>query len=269
MPELMPAIIVVSYFAATAMLLFSVRRERPPLRRLSVLLTTAAALLHLLQQAGVWLGPAAAISILNVFSLCALATVLLLLGSLVSARPLFDAGLLALPLAGLAVLLEWLTQAPTTVPATAAPSVAVHVFSSVIAFGVLSVAGVYALLASLIDRFLRAHHLNRLVRSLPPLEVLEGLLFQLILAGFILLTISLATGLIFVEELFAQHLAHKTVLSILAWLVFGTLLWGRRFRGWRGRLAVRLTLAGVALLLLSYFGSKLVLEVVLGRSWQT
>ena len=101
------------------------------------------------------------------------------------------------------------------------------------------------------------------------LEVLEGLLFQLIAAGFILLTVSLGSGMIFINDLFAQHLAHKTILSIVAWLVFGTLLWGRRFRGWRGRVAVRMTLAGILLLLLSYFGTKLVLEVLLERSWQT
>ena len=137
------------------------------------------------------------------------------------------------------------------------------------AFGVLSVAGVYALFVTLIDHFLRQHHLNRLIRTLQALEVLEGLLFQLIAAGFILLTISLGSGLLFVDDLFAQHLAHKTILSMITWLIFGTLLWGRRFRGWRGRVAVRMTLAGILLLLLSYFGSKLVLEVLLERSWQT
>ena len=94
-------------------------------------------------------------------------------------------------------------------------------------------------------------------------------MFQLITAGFILLTVSLGTGLLFVNDLFEQHLAHKTILSIIAWVVFGTLLWCRHFRGWRGRVAVRMTIAGVLLLLLSYFGSKLVLEVFLDRSWQT
>jgi len=104
---------------------------------------------------------------------------------------------------------------------------------------------------------------------LPALDMLERLLFQLITAGLVFLTISLASGLLFVNDLFAQHLAHKTILSIFAWLVFGILLWGRKFRGWRGRVAVRMTLAGIVLLLLSYFGSKLVLEIILNRSWQT
>ena len=74
-------------------------------------------------------------------------------------------------------------------------------------------------------------------------------------------------GFLFVSDLFEQHLAHKTILSILAWLVFGLLLLGRHLWGWRGRTAVRMTIAGVIILLLSYFGSKLVLEVLLGRSW--
>jgi ABC-type uncharacterized transport system permease subunit len=121
---------------------------------------------------------------------------------------------------------------------------------------------------AIIDHFLRRHHLNPLVKSLPPLETLERLLFRLIAMGFILLTVSLGTGLAFVDDLFEQHLAHKTILSIMAWLVFGLLLWGRWQYGWRGRQAVRLTLAGILLLLLAYFGSKLVLETILGRSWR-
>ena len=138
-----------------------------------------------------------------------------------------------------------------------------------VAFGLLSIAAVYALFAAIIDHFLRHHHLNPFVRALPALEVLEGLLFRLIGTGFIVLTVSLASGIMFINDIFAQHLVHKTILSITAWLVFGLLLWGRWKFGWRGRVAVRMTLAGIVLLLLSYFGSKLVLEVFLGRSWQS
>jgi ABC-type uncharacterized transport system permease subunit len=75
--------------------------------------------------------------------------------------------------------------------------------------------------------------------------------------------------MMFINDIFAQHLVHKTLLSFLAWLVFGVLLWGRWRYGWRGSLAVRLTLAGTLLLLVGYFGSKLVLENILGRSWQS
>lgn len=266
----MLALTATLYLLAVVLLYLSIRHTAPGSRKASISIASIAALLHLLTQAQLWLGAEIAqISILNVFSLCALTAVTLLLGSVLFRRSLFDAGLVALPIASVALLAEWLIPVPATVMETHSTAVTIHVFSSITAFGILSVAGVYALFAALIDYFLRRHHLNRLIRTLPALEVLEGLLFQLIAAGFIVLTVSLATGLLFVSDLFAQHLVHKTVLSILAWLVFGALLWGRHFRGWRGRLAVRLTLAGIGLLLLSYFGSKLVLEVLLGQSWQS
>jgi ABC-type uncharacterized transport system permease subunit len=96
---------------------------------------------------------------------------------------------------------------------------------------------------------------------------MERLLFQLIAIGFFLLSLTLLSGLWFIRDWLAQHLAHKTVLSITAWLIFGVLLWGRLRYGWRGRTAIRWTLAGYATLLLAYFGSKLILEQFLGRHW--
>ena len=86
-------------------------------------------------------------------------------------------------------------------------------------------------------------------------------------AGFAVLTLALFSGFIFVRDLFAQHLIHKTVLSCLAWIVFAILLFGRWRFGWRGRVARTWTLSGFALLGLAYFGSKIVLETILGRHW--
>jgi len=81
--------------------------------------------------------------------------------------------------------------------------------------------------------------------------------------GFILLTLALLSGFMFLQDMFAQRLAHKTILSILAWLVFGTLLWGRFRFGWRGQKALIWTLVGFVVLMLAYFGSKFVIEVIL------
>jgi ABC-type uncharacterized transport system permease subunit len=92
-------------------------------------------------------------------------------------------------------------------------------------------------------------------------------MFRLIGAGFVLLTLALLTGFIFVTNLFEQHLFHKTVLSLAAWVLFGILLIGRTRYGWRGRAAVRWALSGFAMLTLAYFGSKFVLETVLGKHW--
>jgi ABC-type uncharacterized transport system permease subunit len=92
---------------------------------------------------------------------------------------------------------------------------------------------------------------------------MEKMLFEIILIGFITLTISLGSGLIFLENMFTQHLAHKTILSIIAWAVFLTLLIGHWKLGWRGKTAIRWTLSGFVSLMLAYFGSKFVLEIIL------
>jgi ABC-type uncharacterized transport system permease subunit len=270
MHENLIAIAAACYLGAALLLYFSFLKSEQKLRRYAALVTGVGMVLHSAGQYRHWFVPGTVeINSLNVLSLCALAVVGILMFSKLLRKSLFDAGLVALPIAAFVLFLEWLLVLPGTELQPRSFEITIHIISSISAFGVLSVAGVYAVFIALIDHFLRKHRLTKLIRTLPALETLESLLFQLITAGFIILTISLGTGLLFVNDLFAQHLAHKTILSIIAWLVFGTLMWGRRFRGWRGRVAVRMTLAGVLILLLSYFGSKLVLEVILERSWQT
>jgi ABC-type uncharacterized transport system permease subunit len=269
MHDVLLLLAALAYLGAVVYLYLSVLRPGRSRRRISVGLAGIGALMHAAAQYHHWVPIGAQeINVLNVLSLCALVVVVLLLASLAMREPLFDAGLVVLPITTLVLVAEWGVHAPGNLVSDDSLGLTVHIVSSVMAFGVLSIAAVYALFVALIDHFLRRHRLNRLMRNLPALEVLEGHLFQLITAGFMILTVSLATGWIFVSDLFEQHLAHKTILSCLAWLVFGVLLWGRYFRGWRGRLAVRLTLAGMVILLLSYFGSKLVLEVMLHSSWQ-
>lgn len=258
------------YILAALCLYVSIGRRSRRLRRVSIVCCFAGAAAHVLAQSGHWILLARPdVSIQNLLSLCALVIVLLLCISVLTRSPLYDASLVALPLAIAVLLLEWLVPSPSLLLHDTSAGTSLHILSSVLAFGVLSIAGVYALFSAVIDHFLRHHHLNPLVQSLPPLETLERLLFQLISIGFVLLTVSLGSGMAYIDDLFAQHLAHKTILSIIAWLIFGLLLWGRWRYGWRGRPAVRLTLAGIILLLLAYFGSKLVLEVMLGRSWHT
>ena len=142
-----------------------------------------------------------------------------------------------------------------------------HILLSMAAAALLFAAAVTALLLVFLDRRLRTRRIADLPSLLPPLDALEKVMFRLIGAGFLCLTLSLFTGFVFVTNLFAQHLIHKTVLSIVAWILFGTLLTGRIRFGWRGRSAVRWTLSGFAVLTLAYFGSKFVLENILGRHW--
>ena len=140
-----------------------------------------------------------------------------------------------------------------------------HAWLALLAYATLAIAALLAVMLWLQERALRRREIHGWLRALPPLVELESLLFRTITVGFILLTATLLTGLLFVENLFAQHLVHKTVLSVLSWLVFGGLLLGRWRHGWRGTKAVHWTLVAMSLLVLAFFGSKYVLELILQR----
>ncbi|WP_293264622.1 cytochrome c biogenesis protein CcsA [Neptunomonas sp.] len=138
----------------------------------------------------------------------------------------------------------------------------VHILLSILSYSIFTVATFQAFLLSRQDHALKQHHTRGLVASLPPLQTMERLLFEMIWIGMILLTASLTTGFLFLDDLFSQHLVHKTLLSIIAWILYAILLWGRTIRGWRSHRAVRWTISGFFLLMLSFFGSKLVLDII-------
>ncbi|MFM8333028.1 MAG: inner membrane protein YpjD [Candidatus Methylumidiphilus sp.] len=203
-------------------------------------------------------------SFLSVSSLAGLLVVGILLLAALS-RPVDKLGVILFPLNAWLLLLKLaLPEAAHTLKIHSWQMNA-HILVSMLAYSFLNMAALQALLLALQDWHLRRRHARGLIRSLPPLQTMEKLLFQLIAAGWVLLGLSLLSGFVFVENLFAQHLVHKTVLSILAWLVFGTLLAGRAVQGWRGPTAIRWTLGGFAALMLAYFGSKMVLEWILNR----
>ena len=261
----MPIIALVAillYLAAAGVLIVPLARRRTPPRTLSFALAALAVIAHLAQliathHGGVDLHFFAALSIVGVCiaGLCVLVNL---------ARPIATLGVIVFPLAAVLLFVD-VFLAPPTQPLPIDWQIKLHVLFALLGYSVLSVAAILAILLAVQERALRAHRISPLVQALPPLTLTESLMFQLIGAGFVLLTLTLITGIVFVTNLFDQHLAHKTVLSIAAWLVFGTLLFGRRRYGWRGRQAVRLTLAGMALLLLAFFGSRFVLELLLKR----
>jgi ABC-type uncharacterized transport system permease subunit len=180
------------------------------------------------------------------------------------ARPVAALGTIVFPLAAILLLVD-VFLAPHTEPLPIDWQIKLHVIFSLLGFSVLCVAAVLAILLALQEHALRARRFDGIAAALPPLTLTETLMFQMIGAGFALLTVAILIGFLFVDNVFAQHLIHKTVLSIAAWIVFGALLLGRWRYGWRGRRAVRLTLAGMFLLLLAFFGSRFVLELVLKR----
>ena len=173
-------------------------------------------------------------------------------------------GVIVYPLAALCLLGYGLHQSD----ATTTPSdwrLQLHAWCALLAYATLAIAALLAVLLWLQERALRRREFHRWLRILPPLTELETVLFRTIAVGFVLLTATLLTGALFVHDLFAQHLAHKTVLSILSWLVFGILLFGRWRYGWRGRTAAAMVLGAMLFLFLAFFGSQFVYDFLLHR----
>jgi ABC-type uncharacterized transport system permease subunit len=189
----------------------------------------------------------------------------------------------ALALAALAVPLPALFPGHASGAYAASLGFKLHLVLAMLAYSLFTLALLHATLMAFVERRL---HQSRQARghggalladgaamlqgplgALPPLLTLERLLFRMISVAFVLLTLTLATGIAFSESLFGRPLRfdHKTVFAVLSWATFALLLAGRHFYGWRGRTALRWTLSGFVMLLLAYIGSRFVLEVLLGR----
>ena len=176
-------------------------------------------------------------------------------------------GTVVLPVAAVASLLPVLITRTHHFPFAAEPWAAAHVALALVAYALFIVAALQAVVLMGLEKRLRRRLPDPRADALPPLLTLERFLFRLVTAGFILLTLTIASGVLFSEELFGRPFmfTHKSVFSVLGWLTFGGVLWGRWRYGWRGRMALRWILAGTGFLFLAYLGSKFVIEVVLGR----
>ncbi len=139
----------------------------------------------------------------------------------------------------------------------------IHITLSIISYSVFCIALIQGILIHIQNNNLKKRNNTVLLRNLPPLLTMENLLFEMLWCGTILLGLAIIAGAFFVENLFAQHLAHKTILSIIAFLIFSTLLAGRHLYGWRGLTASNWTIWGFSFLMLGFFGSKFVLEKIL------
>ncbi len=178
-------------------------------------------------------------------------------------------GLQVFILAAAAVLVLLPLALPSIKPLTHTdlPAFRVHLIIALSAFSLFAIASLQALTMAVLERRLREGPLPAFLQSLPPLLTMERLLFRIIAVGFVLLTLTLASGMLFSEELFGQPLrfTHKVVFAVAAWFIFAALLAGRSIYGWRGRVALRWTLAGFMALVLAYIGTKFVLEILLHR----
>ncbi len=174
---------------------------------------------------------------------------------------------IGLPAAAVGAMLPVLFPEAHVLNNAGSPAFRMHFLMAMLAYSLFTLAALHALLMAAAEKGLHRGRISPLLAGLPPLLTMEALLFRLIHVAFVLLTLTLLSGIFFSESLFGKALTfnHKTVFAILSWVIFAALLAGRHLRGWRGRVALRWTLAGFAALLLAYVGSRFVLEVILGR----
>jgi len=274
---------VATLYALTAWALWPVQASgdtagsalgRPPAGSAAWLLPTAMLLHAWLALQDVATAEGLDLSLLNAISVvgCLSAAVAWASGLL---RTLPAIGTVVLPVAAVAALLPAILPAifPTIFAgphrfAYAGESMAAaHVAVALVSYALFLVAALQALVLMGLEKRLHRRLPDPGAAGLPPLLTLERFLFRLVAAGFVLLTLTLASGMLFSEQIFGKPVTftHKPVFSVLGWLTFGALLWGRWRYGWRGRVALRWIIAGTVFVFLAYLGSKFVLEVLLGR----
>jgi ABC-type uncharacterized transport system permease subunit len=236
--------------------------------RFDALLAPVALVLHgILLYRAVIVPEGLDLGVANAISLLVWLTVLIYwLAGLVYTGVTSILGLMA-PAAAFAVLLQAAITSGHVVTYGGDPLFALHFGIAMLGYSLFIVATVHALVMLAEEKWLHRGTLPPFLKTLPPLLEMEALLFRILLAAFVMLTLTVVSGVFFSEQLFHKPFKanHKTVFAFISWGIFGGLLWGHHFRGWRGRRAVHWTLAGFVSLLLAYVGSKVVLELILQR----
>ncbi|NRA24486.1 MAG: cytochrome c biogenesis protein CcsA [Oleispira sp.] len=197
----------------------------------------------------------------NVGILISLVISLLVIISSIS-KPLENLLVAVFPMAALILLIDSITPNSDKVSQLTG-GLGWHIILSILAYSILVIAAIQAVLLYMQSKQLKSHKTSGLIKALPPLQTMDALLFEMIWIGMVLLTAAFVVGWPHITDIQGQHLVHKTALSIMSWLVFATLLIGRFNFGWRGITASRWTLVGTGFLIMAYFGSKFVLELVL------
>jgi len=167
----------------------------------------------------------------------------------------------------LAVLACLSNSGPDVMVSDEAPAgwIGLHILVSVVTLGLLTLAATAALASFIQSRALKTKRPNALSRVLPPVSDSERLYEGLLIVSLVVLAAGVATGMAteFAETGRLLILDHKTLFSLLAFVLIGGLIAGRRWGGVRGQVAVRLLLVAYSFVLLGYFGVKFVKQVLL------
>lgn len=251
---------ILVYLLGSAYLITAYVQQRPPRPRLITWLALGAVNLHGMGayntivdandfRFGIFILPTLFFWVINL---------LVLLSGL--KKPLHSLFVFLFPLSVVAILSAQFSDSPAR---SADPALLAHVLLALLAYGLLTIATLQALLLGFQNYQLKHKHATGVVQLLPPLQTMEGLMFELLWAGEGLLTLLIISGLLYTDDLIAQNQAHTMAFSVIAWVIYAVLLWGRHRLGWRGKMAVRWTLGGFVALMLAYFGTQLIYQVVL------
>jgi ABC-type uncharacterized transport system permease subunit len=201
-------------------------------------------------------------SLLNSISICVWMTITVILVSSLS-KPIHNLFMFFMP-AGAAFLAIGLFAPQLAAPKAYSAGMLLHIFISLLAYSVMIITTLQALLVNIQSNHLHHHQFNNKISSiLPPLQSMERLMFEWLIIGFALLTLAMVTGGLYVENMLAQHLIHKTALTFVSWGFFAVLIFGHFYLGWRGQRASRLIYLGFGFLIIAFMGSKFVLEYLI------
>lgn len=256
-------IAIILYTTATTLQIAVYQGKIPQRSKLALLMGILAVAAH---GAGLWqqfIDPAG----IN-FGIFTAQTLICLIISLIVTlfaivKPVHNSKLIIFPVTILSIILALNTEHGHRFVDKSATGLLIHAAFSIVAYAVFLLASVQAGLLFAQNKQLKHHLTGRLVKALPPLQTTEAILFEMIWAGLIMLTLAIVSGGFFVDDLFAQKIAHKTIFTLLSWVLFAVLLVARKFWGWRGLRAAKITIFGFLLLMLGYLGSNIVIEFVL------
>jgi ABC-type uncharacterized transport system permease subunit len=203
---------------------------------------------------------------LGIYPISTLITVIMVAFVVVSSirQPVHSLLILVYPLTAFSLMVASFLESTFVPLSNLAPGLVSHILISIIAYSILMMAALQSLMVGYMEHRIRSRQKITLLRLLPPLESMERLLFSMLWVGFITLTFAIGSGFMFLDA--TEYAVHHTVLSSASWLLYLVLLIGHHVLGWRGGAAVRWTLVAFAFLLLGYFGSKFVLEIILERA---
>ncbi len=262
----MPAFAILSmiaYLLSLGLIIPSLARNHRAYRRLALFFAVIALISHAvaLQQRIFDVSTGQNLSLLNMGSIVSL--IICAVMTIVASR---DRGWFLLPIVYSFALInlafasfvpgEFITHLEAT------PSLLFHIGLALFSYATLIIAALYALQLAWLDYLLKNKKLT-FTAEMPPLMTIERKMFHITQVGVVLLTLTLCTGLLYMDNLFSKENVHKAILSILAWFVYIVLLWGHYREGWRGRRVVWFSFAGAFLLTLAYFGSRLLQEITL------